>query len=95
MTTSDSTSVADRTKGSPVRRAATAVILGLVLFVVLWTTAFHAVTSAIVASGGVVVLAAGSGSSESLQSLFDAVADVVLAVLGAIGDFLSSIFDFG
>jgi hypothetical protein len=84
-------------KRSPVvrfiRRTAAALVLGLVFFVILWMTVFNAVTSAIVASGGAVVLVAGASASETFQSIFEAVAEAVLGVIGAIAEFFSSLFD--
>ncbi len=95
MTTPDTTpsEPARKRGGGPLRRIAASAILGLVVFVVLWMTIFNAVTSAIVASGGAVVLVAGSGASETFQSIFDAIAEFVLGLFGAIADFFASIFD--
>ena len=55
---------------------------------------FNAVTSAIVASGGAVVLVAGSSASETFLSIFEAVAEFILGIFGAIADVLSSLFDW-
>jgi len=76
-----------------IRRTAAALILGLIFFGILWATVFNAVTSAIVASGGGVVLVAGSSASETFQSIFEAIAEFILGIFGAIADFFSSIFD--
>jgi len=84
-----------RAKTGLVRRLAASLILGVVVFVILWATVFNAVTSAVVASGGVIVLGAGSSLSEVSQSIFDAIVEIVLGIFGAIADFFSSIFDFG
>jgi Flp pilus assembly protein TadB len=75
------------------RRFAAAMILSLVFFVVLWMTVFNAVNSALVASGGGIVLVAGSSASESFQSIFEAIAEFILGIFGAICDFFSSLFD--
>lgn len=75
------------------RRTAGALLIGFVVFVVLWMTVFNAVNSALVASGGAVVLVAGSSASETFQSVFEAIADFILGIFGAIADFFSSIFD--
>lgn len=77
-----------------IRRTAAALILGVVFFAVLWMTVFNAVTSAVVASGGAVVLVAGSSASETFQTIFETIAEVILGVFGAIADFFSSIFDW-
>jgi gamma-glutamyl phosphate reductase len=76
-----------------IRRTAAALLLGFVFFAILWMTVFNAVTSALVASGGAVVLVAGSSASETFQSIFEAIAEFILGVFGAIADFFSSIFN--
>lgn len=76
-----------------IRRTAAALILGFIFFAVLWATVFNAVTSAIVASGGAVVLVAGSSASETFQSIFEAIAEFILGIFGSIAGFFSSIFD--
>lgn len=77
-----------------IRRTAAALLLGIIFFGILWATVFNAVTSAIVASGGAVVLVAGSSASETFLSIFDAVAEFILGIFGAIADVLSSLFDW-
>ncbi len=85
------------TERSPVarffRRTAAALILGFVFFAILWMTVFNAVTSALVASGGAVVLVAGSSAFETFQTIFEMIAEIILGIFGAIADFVSSIFD--
>ena len=76
-----------------IRRTAAALILGFIFFAILWATVFNAVTSAFVASGGAVVLVAGSSASDTFQSIFEAIAEFVLGIFGAIAEFFSSIFD--
>ncbi|WP_295559331.1 hypothetical protein [uncultured Hyphomicrobium sp.] len=76
-----------------IRRTAAALLLGIIFFGILWATVFNAVTSAFVASGGAVVLVAGSSASETFQSIFEAIAEFILGIFGAIADFFSSIFD--
>jgi hypothetical protein len=78
-----------------VRRFAAALIMSFIFFVVLWMTVFNAVNSALVASGGGIVLVAGSSVSETFQSIFETIAEIILGIFGAICDFLSSIFDWG
>jgi hypothetical protein len=77
-----------------IRRTAAALLLGIIFFGILWATVFNAVTSAIVASGGAVVLVAGSSASETFLSIFEAVAEFILGIFGAIADVLSSLFDW-
>lgn len=76
-----------------IRRTAAALLIGFVFYVVLWMTVFNAVNSALVASGGAIVLVAGSSASETFQSIFEAIAEFILGIFGAIADFFSSIFD--
>jgi uncharacterized RDD family membrane protein YckC len=76
-----------------IRRFAAALILSVIAFVVLWMTVFNAVNSALVASGGGIVIVAGSSASETFQSIFEAIAEFILGLFGAICDFFSSIFD--
>lgn len=57
-------------------------------------TSFNAVASAIVASGGAVVLVAGSSASETFQSIFETAAELVLGIFGAVADFIASLFDW-
>lgn len=76
-----------------IRRTIAALLLGIVFFGILWATVFNAVTSALVASGGAVVLVAGASVSEGFQSIFEVVAEFILGILSAIADFFSSLFD--
>ncbi len=78
-----------------IRRTAAALLLGFIFFGILWAVVFNAMTSAIVASGGAVVLVAGSSFSETFQSVFETIAEIVLGIFGAIADVFSSIFDWG
>ena len=77
-----------------IRRSLAALLLGFIVFAVLWMTVFNAFTSAIVASGGAIVLVAGSSASETFQSIFEMIAEFVLGFFGAIADFFSSLFDW-
>lgn len=74
------------------RRTVGAFLIGIVFFVGLWITVFDAVSSALVASGGAVVLVAGSSVSETFQSIFEVIAEAVLGIVGAIADVFSSLF---
>jgi hypothetical protein len=75
------------------RRAAAAFLIGLFAYAILWYAVFNAVTSALVASGGAVVLVAGSSVSETFRSIFEAIADFILGIFAAIADFFSGLFD--
>lgn len=74
------------------RRILATSIIGFIFFVVLWMTIFNAMTSALVASGGAVVIVAGSSMSETFQAIFETVAELILGIFGAIAEFFSSIF---
>jgi ABC-type nitrate/sulfonate/bicarbonate transport system permease component len=76
------------------RRVAGAALIALLVFGLLWYTVFNAVTSAILASGGAVVLVAGSSMSETFQSIFETIAEFILGIFGAIADFFSGLFDW-
>ncbi|HEX2843265.1 hypothetical protein [Hyphomicrobium sp.] len=80
-------------KGGILRRIAAGFVIGVLAFGLLWYTVFNAVTAALVASGGTVVLLAGASVSDVLESIFDTIANIVLGIIGAIADFFSSIFD--
>lgn len=74
------------------RRVGAALLLGLIAYALLWFTVFNAVTSALVASGGAVVIVAGTSVSETFQSIFDVIADFILGIFGAIADFFAGLF---
>lgn len=76
------------------RRVAAALLIGLIAYAVLWYAVFNAVTSAVVASGGAVVLVAGSSVSETFRSIFETIAEFILGIFGAIADFFSGLFDW-
>lgn len=75
------------------RRIAAGLIIGVLFYALLWYTVFNAVTAALVASGGTVVLLAGASVSDVFESIFDTIANIVLGIIGAIADFFSSLFD--
>jgi hypothetical protein len=74
------------------RTLAVAGVVGLILFAVLWYTIFSAVTAAIIAAGGTGVIVVGSSASDVLESLFELLASIVMAVLGAIAAVFAAIF---
>jgi hypothetical protein len=79
-------------KGGVGPRIAAAAIVGMLLFALLWYTVFSAVTSALMAAGGMGVLVVGSSASDTLETLFEMLANVVLGILAAIGAFFAAIF---
>ena len=77
-----------------VGRIAVAAIIGVIIFGALWYTIFSAVTAALIAAGGTGVLVVGSSASDSFESLFEMLANIVLGILTAIGAFFAAIFSF-
>ena len=78
------------------RRVAVAAVIGVIVFAALWYTIFSAVTATLIAAGGASVLVVGSSVSDTFESLFEMLANIVLGILAAIGAFFAailSIFD--
>ena len=71
-----------------------AAIVGVILLAALWYTVFSAVTAALIAAGGTGVLVVGSSASDTVQSLLEMLANIVLGILAAIGAFFAAIFSF-
>jgi Flp pilus assembly protein TadB len=69
-----------------------AAVVGVILFAALWYTVFSAVTAALVAAGGTGVLVVGSSASDTVESLLEMLANIVLGILAAIGAFFAAIF---
>jgi hypothetical protein len=83
--------------GSAARRIAVAVILGGLVFTMLWVMVFSMVTSMLIGAGCCVVIVAASSTSDVVEMLLDAVASVlfgVAAVLAAIFGAIFSVFGF-
>ena len=80
--------------GGIMRRIAVCAVIGVLLFGLLWYTVFSAVTAALVVAGSMGVLVAGSTVSDSLESLFDMLANMILGSLAAIAAFVAAIFSF-
>lgn len=92
MTTPSAPDRPPAAKSGPGRRIAAVAGLCVLLFLGLLYAAFNVMTAALIASGaGVVVVAAGSWS-DAAEGILDAIANVVLAVLAAIGAFFAAIF---
>jgi hypothetical protein len=75
-----------------VRRIAVAAILGGVVFLALWLTAFSLVISLLIGSGCCVVVIAASEMSDLVEVVLDAIATVVFGVLAAIAAIVAAIF---
>ena len=78
--------------GSLVRRIAVSVILSLLVFVVLWVTAFSVVTSLLIGSGFGIVVIVASTASDLVEIVLDAIANVVFAVFAVIAAVLAAVF---
>jgi hypothetical protein len=74
------------------RRVAATVIMSGLVFLLLWLMAFSVFTSVLIASGCCVVVVAASAASDPVEMVLDAVAAVVLDVLGAIAAVFGAIF---
>jgi hypothetical protein len=81
-------------KHGTTRRIAGAAVLAAVVFGLLWYTVFSAVTAALVASGGTVVLLAGASASDTLETVFETISNVLLAILAAIAAVFAAIVSF-
>lgn len=84
-------SVRPASHGSPARRIATAIVLGALIFGMLWIMAFSLVTSLLIGSGCCVVVIAASAVSDLAETVLDAIASVVFGVLAAIAAVLAAI----
>ena len=73
-------------------RIAAAAIVGVLLFGLHWRTVFSAVTAALIAAGGTGVLVVGSSVSDTFESLFEMLANILLGILATIGAFFAAIF---
>ncbi|ANV99365.1 hypothetical protein [Bradyrhizobium icense] len=78
--------------GSPFRRIVAAVILGGLVFTVLWIMVFSMVTSMLIGAGCCVVIVAASSASDLVEMLLDAVAAVIFGVLAVIAAIFGAIF---
>jgi hypothetical protein len=76
---------------SPARRIATAIVLGLLIFGLLWIMVFSLITSLAIGAGCCVVVIAASSASNLVEMLLDAVASVIFGVLAAIAAVLAAI----
>jgi hypothetical protein len=77
---------------SPARRIAVAVILGGLVFAVLWITVFSMVTSLLIATGCCVVIVAATSVSDLFEMVLDAISTVVFGVLAIIAAIFGAIF---
>mgnify|MGYP001420606791 CR=1 FL=1 len=76
------------------RRIAGAAVITVLMFGLLWYTVFNAVTAALVASGGTVVLLAGASASDIVETIFETIANILLGILGAIAAAFAAVMSF-
>jgi hypothetical protein len=77
---------------SPARRIGVAVVLGGLVFAVLWIMVFSMVTSLLIGAGCCVVIVAASSASGVVEMLLDAVSTVILGVVAVIAAIFGAIF---
>jgi hypothetical protein len=75
-----------------VRRIAVSAIMSVLVFLVLWLTAFSLATSLLIGSGCCAVIVVTSTISDVVEAVLDAIATVVFAVLAAIAAVVGAIF---
>jgi hypothetical protein len=75
-----------------IRRLAATVIMGALLFLVLWLMALSVVTSLLISAGCCVVLVAASTVFDLVEAVLNAIAAVIFGVLAAIAAVFAAIF---
>jgi hypothetical protein len=75
-----------------VRRIAVSVIMGVLVFFVLWLMAVSFVTSVLIASCFCAVTVVASSVSDLVEAVLDAIAAVVFGILAAIAAVVAAIF---
>lgn len=78
--------------GSPVRRIAAALVLGSLVFAVLWIMVFSMVTSLLIGAGCCVVIVAAGSVSDLIEALLEATASAIFGVLAVIAAIFGAIF---
>lgn len=74
------------------RRIGAALLIGVVLFAVLWITAFTMVASLLIGSGCCVLIVAASSVSDIVEMMLDALASAMLIVLAVIAAIFGALF---
>lgn len=77
---------------SPARRIATALILGTLVFLVLWLAALSFVVSLLIGSGCCAVIIVASSVSDLVEAVLDAIAAVIFGILAVIAAAFAAIF---
>lgn len=78
--------------GSAGRRIATAVVLGTLVFTMLWITMFSLVTSMLIGTACCVVIVAASSLADVVEMLLDAISSVVFGIVAVIAAIFGAIF---
>src|SRR4051794_32942368 len=78
--------------GGPARRIAATVIVGGLVFLVLWLMAFSVLASALIATGFCVAVVGASTVSDLVVTVLEVIAAIVFGVLGAIAAVFAAIF---
>jgi membrane-associated phospholipid phosphatase len=82
-----------RTPGSSLsRRLIATIIVGGLLFLVLWLMALTALTSLLISAGFCVVVVAASTVSDLVETMLNIIVAIVFGVLAAIAAFFAAIF---
>jgi hypothetical protein len=76
---------------SPARRIATAIVIGVLIFGMLWIMVFSLVTSLLIGTGCCVVVIAASSVSDLVETVLDAIASIIFGVLAAIAAVFAAI----
>jgi len=74
-----------------IRRIAVSVILGGLVFFVLWLAAFSMIASLLLGSGITVIVIAGSAVSEVVEMILDVIATVVFGVFAIIAAIVGAV----
>jgi hypothetical protein len=74
------------------RRIVATLIIGGMLFLVLWLMALTALTSLLISAGFCVVVVAASAVSDLVETMLNIVVAIVFGVLAAIAAFFAAIF---
>ena len=78
--------------GSAGRRIATAVVLGMLVFTMLWITMFSLVTSVLIGTACCVVIVAASSASDVVEMLLDVVSSIIFGIVAVIAAIFGAIF---
>jgi hypothetical protein len=92
MNASDQPTARRPTASSLTRRIVATLVIGGMLFLVLWLMALTALTSLLISAGICVVLVAASAVSDPVETLLDVIVAIVFGVLTAIAAFFAAVF---